>query len=105
MSVSETLDRIRECLQAIVTGPFVEDWEFSTLMGVERSEVADLLGKWNEADVHSEEVNVIVTNTLNTLLRYPHREDAALRQLLSFPIEDLLSLEKAWGELQGERDF
>ena len=44
---------VRECLRAAVDGPFFPDWEFSTIFGLTRDEVKQVLRSWpelNEAD-------------------------------------------------------
>lgn len=62
---------IRECLLAAVNGPFFPDWEFHTLMGFERAEIAQITEAWpHAANPHDQEV--AVNNVLNNLLRYPH---------------------------------
>ena len=59
-----------ECLRACVEGPFFPDWEFQTLFGLERSEVAEIAQEWP----HSRHVNsfIAVNNALANLLGYPH---------------------------------
>jgi hypothetical protein len=56
------------CLRAVVSGPFFPDWEYHTLFGLERSEVADILSKWQELPESREEVFVGINNAMNNLL-------------------------------------
>ena len=63
---------VRQCLQAAVEGPFFPDWEFSTLFGLERNEVGNVLQSWPELDESTETVQVAISNSINNLLGYPH---------------------------------
>ena len=62
---------IQECLRAAVEGPFFPEWEFQTLMGLERAEVAAVLAEW-PGTTRSDDQVVAVNNVLNNLLGYPH---------------------------------
>ena len=62
---------IRDCLRAAVDGPFFPDWEFHTLIGLDRDEVAGVLASWPETS-HVEDRTLAVNNVLNNLLGYPH---------------------------------
>jgi len=64
-----------------VTGPYFPDWEFSTLIGLSREEVAEVLAAWPEATVttssESDPARVqesAVHGVLVDLLGYPHGE-------------------------------
>jgi hypothetical protein len=62
---------IRDCLRAAVDGPFFPEWEFQTLIGLERDEVRGVLAKWpGTSDVEGQ--TLAVNNVLHTLLGYPH---------------------------------
>jgi hypothetical protein len=65
-------DIILRCLRAAVEGPFFPDWEFHTLFGLKRSEVAALLARWPALDDSDDEVRCAIGNSLNNLLGYPH---------------------------------
>ncbi|MFI6316277.1 hypothetical protein ACIBG8_02095 [Nonomuraea sp. NPDC050556] len=54
---------IQKCLDAAVSGPYFEEWEFETLIGYTRDEIA----AWPDVDAHD-----AVNNVLNMLLIYPH---------------------------------
>lgn len=62
---------VRAVLQAAVEGPFFPDWEFTTLMGVERSETRAVLVAW--PDFHDTDDNRrAINNAFVNLLGYPH---------------------------------
>jgi hypothetical protein len=70
LSVNE-VDVITRCLQASVDGPYFDDWEFSTLMGMERNEMRTVLEAWPNP-VDSDKQSVAVNNALVNLRGYPH---------------------------------
>ena len=44
------MELVRQCLRAAVQGPFFPDWEFHTLFGLEREDVAAVLSRWPDLD-------------------------------------------------------
>lgn len=60
---------VGECLRAAADGPFVEEWEFQTLTGVERDEVRALAARW--PDVPEDEAYAAVHGVLVNLTGYP----------------------------------
>lgn len=64
---------VRQCLHAAVAGPFIPDWEFHTLFGRERQEVAAVLARWPDVDDSRRDDLVAVNNSMNNLLGYPHK--------------------------------
>jgi hypothetical protein len=67
---------IGECLRAAAYGPFFPDWEFWTLFGLTRDEVAAVADQWPVVLSNHEHADVAVSNSVNHLLYYPlkHRE-------------------------------
>jgi hypothetical protein len=62
---------VRDCMHAVVKGPFIPDWEFSILFGIGRTEVAAVLKRWPAVDFTDEVVRLAVLNSLVQLLGYP----------------------------------
>jgi hypothetical protein len=62
---------IGACLQAVANGPFIPDWEFSTLMGLTRGECAAFAARWPNIDLADDEVRRAVMNSVNHLTGYP----------------------------------
>ncbi|MFD9484148.1 hypothetical protein ACFWBX_09115 [Streptomyces sp. NPDC059991] len=69
------LQIIKECLDAAVNGPFFPDWEFHTLMGFTRDEIAAMKASWPTTSDPDEQDDA-VNNVLNMLLGYPHGYDS-----------------------------
>jgi hypothetical protein len=74
---------ILECLMAVVEGPFFPDWEFDTLFGFTRDEIAQLVAIWPEADFNDEEVRRAIIVALVQLTGYPHGEEEAWPRYIS----------------------
>jgi len=70
---SADLDVIRDCLRAAVDGPFFPDWEFATIMSVERHEMRKVLETWPQQTVDDDTFVCATIHALNNLLGYPHR--------------------------------
>lgn len=70
---------IERCLRAVVEGPFIEEWEFHTLIGLDRGEVRVILDAWpslpagvpDGSSSADEAQRVAVVNSINNLLGYP----------------------------------
>jgi len=61
----------RQALAATVDGPFFEDWEFSSLFGLERDEVHAVLIRWRD-ELDPPHQFLAVDAALNNLIGYPH---------------------------------
>ncbi len=88
---------VRECLRAAVDGPFFPDWEFETLIGLDREEVRRVLLSWpalNEAD---ESVVMTINNSMSNLLGYPIGDDLnAWPRFISVNRTELASIFDKW---------
>ena len=73
----ETLRITKECLRAAADGPFFPDWEFQTLIGVDRDTVRLVMDAWPARNVAPEEFACTVINSLTWLMIYPHGQAAA----------------------------
>jgi len=94
---------IRRCLSVAVNGPYFPDWEFQTLMGVDRDEVEEVLDAWPEAVATSAwesdpfRLQVIaVGNVLNNLLGYPHGQGDLLVQDIGVGTNELRKVLSRW---------
>jgi hypothetical protein len=90
-----------QALRAAADGPFFPDWEFHTLFGLERSKVRAIAGAWPKPIASPEEMTIAVNNSLNMLLRYPHRKDDVWSQWISV---DRQQLNELFNRLRGGPD-
>ena len=88
---------IFECVNAAVNGPFLPDWEFPILFGLERKTVAQMLETWSELDIFvDDDVAVAINNSMNNLRGYPHRKDNVWDEWVSVPKEQIRPLLNKW---------
>ena len=80
---------VKLALQATSEGPFFEEWEFQTLMGVDRSTLQDILNDWPEQKVENNEFICAIMNSLANLIGYPHGQEAELAKIIPGGIDEL----------------
>ncbi len=90
-----------ECLHAAAAGPFFPDWEFHTLFGLERHEVARIADRWpNVAD--DDNADTAVNNACNMLWGYPHRKRVEWPKYISAPPEEVRRILSLWRKFTGK---
>jgi hypothetical protein len=87
---------VGRCLRAPAEGPFFPDWEFHTLFGLERAEVAAIVARWPLADDRDADVRLAINNSFNNLLGYPHDEPEAFRELVGETEEEVGRISSKW---------
>ena len=100
MSLSHCTDEdiriIAGCLKAVLEGPFFPEWEFSTLFGLQRVEVAEIARTWPMVDESDKRVHLAVKNALVNLTDYPHGEEQHWNRFLSVPPARLRDALQRW---------
>ncbi|MEQ9258729.1 MAG: hypothetical protein RIG84_06500 [Roseovarius sp.] len=76
-------------------GPFVEDWEFSSVIGVERKELRKLFEDKSALDLEGDAA-WIAKNCVNNLIGYPHGMDDLLQHRFGLTQPEL---ENLWSDL------
>jgi hypothetical protein len=71
---------IGRCLYEAANGEYFPDWEFQTLIGVDRQEVRKAASSWLTNEVIPDEVMDTTRVVLNNLLGYPHGREADLER-------------------------
>ncbi|MEV7358070.1 hypothetical protein [Kitasatospora sp. NPDC091276] len=87
---------IEQCLDAAVNGPFFEDWEFHTLMGVTRDEIAAVAASWPSPPTAPDGEDDVVHSVLNNLLGYPHGVEARWHEYLTPTREQVARVRDRW---------
>ncbi len=85
-----------ECLRAAADGPFFPDWEFHTLFGLRRQEVARIVATLPNIDDSDESVSLAINNAMGNLLGYPHGQTAAWSQFISVPEVEVRRIFDKW---------
>ncbi|MGH4034095.1 hypothetical protein ACQB60_34795 [Actinomycetota bacterium Odt1-20B] len=78
-----------------VNGPFFPDWEFHTLMGFTRDEIAVIAVSW-PASSDSGERDDAVNNVLNMLLGYPHGYDSRWHEYSAATLAQIARTFASW---------
>jgi hypothetical protein len=74
---------IAQCLRAAAEGPFFEEWEFHTLMGVSRDQIRRLEATLSSEAPYDENGLEAAINVLNNLLGYPHGQASVWSAFIS----------------------
>lgn len=86
---SRVVEITKECLRAAADGPFFPDWEFQTLIGVDRKTVRRVHGAWPDQTVDDEDFSCAVVGSLNNLLGYPHGQESQWSKYISVEPEQI----------------
>jgi hypothetical protein len=87
---------VRRSLVAAVEGPYFPDWEFPTLFGVTRAQVADVLRGWPIVDESRDFVRLAINNALGNLFGYPHGKTSQLERELGVTTAQLEQVFRKW---------
>ncbi len=93
---------IGECLRAAASGRFIPDWEFSTLFGVEREDVAWIADAWPEVNQSDETVWLAINGSMGNLMGYPIDRPKELPTYLSVSRDELQPIFEQWRNETGQ---
>lgn len=88
------MDLVLRCLKCMASGGLIEDWEFETVMGVNREDLAAVAKAWPKVDESAQSVALAINNTFVNILWYPHRQ--ALEDLVSASEEEVQRVFAKW---------
>ena len=97
----DDLPIIAACLHAAANGPFFPDWEFQTLFGLERHEIAEMAERWPAIE-DSDRVKLAVNNALVLLVGYPHEEWSQWTRHIPVSPERVEETLERWREAMNE---
>lgn len=75
-------DFLRRSLKATIEGPFFDEWEFETLIGFTRDEVAEIEKEWDNIDFEEPDVRDMIKSVIGNLAGYPHSQKKDLEDFL-----------------------
>jgi len=96
MTSTADTQAFKEALIAAARGPFFPDWEFHTLFGLERSELASIAESFSSATPIIGDVALALNNAMANLIGYPHGQEAVWPQWLSVPPAELQTIFSRW---------
>jgi hypothetical protein len=89
-----------ECLRAAAEGPFIPEWEFHTLFGLYRWEVANIAAAWPNVDDADEVAEAAINNSLLHLWGYPIDAKERWAEYISAPRDELERVLDEWRRLK-----
>ena len=102
MTSNTDYQAFRESLVAAANGPFFAEWEFQTLFGLQRNEVAAIADSFSLTTALEGEVALALNNAMGNLLGYPHGQESAWREWLSVSPEQLQVIFAKWQASRAE---
>jgi hypothetical protein len=87
---------VHDCLRASLEGPFFPEWEFTSLFGISRSDLAQVVAAWPQVDEQAETVRLAINNSMNNLLGYPHGCERAWPEFLAVSRQEVERIYVKW---------
>ena len=101
------LDSIRRCVEAILHGPFIDDPEFQTRLGVDRDAFRRLIANWppDLLAQSNSEVHLVLNNALNEICHGVRISDPEWARWFGAGLlrTDILAVYRKWAEATGSR--
>lgn len=88
MTADDTNQLVRACFALVVNAEILPEWEFQTLTGFHRCEVAACKESWDLASSTNEQLEMAMSVVAN-LIGYPGVRDARISQETGFTKTDL----------------
>ena len=85
---------IRQCIEAILDGPFIWDWEFSLRLGVDRSRLRQVFALW--PNLETDEAAYIINNCMNEACNGAKISDEQWEEWFDFPRERVRMIFDQW---------
>jgi hypothetical protein len=98
------LEVVRQCLAATVWGPFFPEWEFHTLFGLTRPEVAAALDSWPRITESADQRRAAGLAMFN-LVHYPHHAEDAWDDYISVSRDQVIELLRRWQRVAQKEPF
>lgn len=93
---------IGECLAAMAHGPFfLNDWEFSLVFGAEYEVAVKVAEDWPNLSEIDATAGIVINNTMNNLLGYPHDKAHEWAKYISVSPERVEEVLRRFRELSG----
>ena len=94
------MEIIKGARRAACEGPFFEDWEFQTLIGVDREIVCSVANDWPAQNIEDEVFDCAIHGSTVMLIMYPHGRRNELVQYIPGGIEALKNRKKTISSME-----
>ena len=89
-------------MNAILSGPFIDDFEFRTRLGIDRPQLREVLASWPTLDADENvKVCLAINNCLNETLRGVYVGPKDWADWFTASKEDLAAVYLRWSNLKG----
>ncbi len=102
MQSNTDIQAFQESLLAAARGPFFPDWEFHTLIGLDRPTVESIAASFTASTPLEGDVALALHNSMGNLVGYPHGQEAAWNQWLSVTPTELQAVFSRWQASRNE---
>lgn len=94
---------IHECMVAIAQGPFLDEWEFQTRIGITRAELMAVLAEWPDFNYASDGAmeTLAINNCSNEILHGLFVSPCQWEQWFSGTKEELADAYQHWAQIEG----
>jgi hypothetical protein len=93
--------KMGKVVDAAAHGPYFDDGEFETLLGVSREFARQVAAAWPAVDPLDHDVFVTINNALLHMLTYPHGRHERLQALIGVSVEEIGALFSVFRESTG----
>lgn len=96
-------DIVLQCMIAILEGPYIEDFEFQTRLGIDRAELMDVMAAWPNVDDVGDDsaATLAMNNCMNEVLCGVPISPNDWADRFNFSMEDLEKVYIKWARLKG----
>lgn len=94
---------VRQCMEAILNGDEIEDFEFQTRLGIDRLQLRQVLVSWphlDDADDNSDTC-LAINNCMNEVVHGIYISPENWARWFTSPKEDVKATYQHWAELTG----
>jgi hypothetical protein len=87
---------VGQCIRALVDGPFLPDWEFHTLTGLFRPQIAEVAERWSSVDEAIDLHRRAIHASLATLLYGPIRQFDRWHEYIAADRAEIERIARKW---------
>ena len=98
---------VQQALNSVFHGPYIEDAEFATRLGLDRGQLREVLVAWprlEDADDDSD-ASLAINNCMNEVLHGAYISPEDWARQFTVPKEDMEAVYEHWAQLKGYRSI
>lgn len=83
---------IYKCLIASIEGGFFPEWEFQTLIGVDKNYVLNMIKDWRNDSLNDINQVRVISSIMGNLIAYPHGKQKDIPTFVSGSIDEIINI-------------